>query len=267
MSAIDRSHALVPVSAPTKPASGTAAILLIWLAAAAPMAVLAWVAAPRLMTPGDPLPGLVFWWLMVAGMAWQGVLSVIVLRLEGVPFRPAALARRLWLATPTWRGRPAIAAFLLVPVFAAVGFVGDDAASAWFQGTALGQTLVSNTPAFAFIEHLATPDARGRWDILVLALVSSVFNYGLGEALLFHGVLLPRMEKAWGRWAWLGNGVLFTAYHAHKFWIMPGLLISCLCYSLPAQIFRSSWLAVLIHAVEGVVLIVAVLAVILGAAV
>lgn len=244
----------------------SAKILLIWLAATGPMAVLAWGVTPRLIAPSDPLPGLVFWRLIVAGMAWQGVLSVIVLRLEGVPLRPAALARRLWLTTPTWRGRPAIAAFLLVPVFAALGFVGDDAAAAWFQATPLGQALASRTPAFAFIEHLAAPEARGRWDILALALVSSVFNYGLGEALLFHGVLLPRMEKAWGRWTWLGNGVLFTAYHVHKFWIMPGLLISCLCYSLPAQLFRSTWLAVLIHAVEGVVLIVAVLAVILGAA-
>jgi hypothetical protein len=263
MSAIDRSQALVPVSARARPASDTAAILMIWLAATAPMAILAWGVAPRLIAPGDPLPGLVFWRLMVAGMAWQLALSLIVLRLEGVPFRLAPLARRLWLTTPTWRGRPAIAAFLLVPVFAILGFIGDDAAGGWFQATALGRELAARAPAFAFIEHLAIPEAGGRWDILALALASCVFNYGLGEALLFHGVLLPRMERAWGRWAWLGNGVLFTAYHVHKFWIMPGLLVSCLCYSLPAQLFRSSWLAVLIHGLEGVVLIVAVLAVIL----
>lgn len=243
----------------------TAIILAIWLAATAPMAILAWIVAPRLMAPGDPLPGLVFWRLMVAGMAWQLVLSLVVLRLEGVPFRAAPLARRLWLLTPVWRptGRPLILAFLLVPVFAAIGYLGDDAVSAWFQATPLGHALADGTPAFAQIQNLATPAARGRWDILGLALVSSLFNYGLGEALLFHGVLLPRMEKAWGRWAWLGNGLLFTAYHVHKVWIMPGLLVSCLCYSLPAQLFRSTWLAVLIHAVEGVALIVAVLAVIL----
>lgn len=240
----------------------TAIILTIWLAATAPMGVLAWVVTPRLITPDDPLPGLVFWRLMVAGMAWQGVLSLIVLRLEGV--RPADLARRLWLTTPRWRGRPAIAAFLLVPVFGIAGYFGDEVVTRWFEATTLGQRLHAATPAFAFIENLATPAAHGRWDILGLALASSLFNYMLGEALLFHGVLLPRMEQAWGRWAWLGNGLLFTAYHVHKVWIMPGLLISCLCYSLPAQLFRSSWLAVLIHALEGVVLIVAVLAVIVG---
>jgi len=243
----------------------TAIILAIWLAATAPMGILAWIVAPRLMAPGDPLPGLVLWRLMVAGMTWQLVLSLVVLRLEGVPFRAAPLARRLWLLTPVWRptGRPLILAFLLVPVFAALGYLGDDAVSAWFQATPLGRALADWTPAFAQIQNLATPAARGRWDILGLALVSSLFNYGLGEALLFHGVLLPRMEKAWGRWAWLGDGLLFTAYHVHKVWIMPGLLVSCLCYSLPAQLFRSTWLAVLIHAVEGVALIVAVLAVIL----
>lgn len=244
----------------------TAVILLIWLAAVAPMAVLAWVVAPRLMTPGDPLPGLVFWRMIVVGMAWQFVLSLVVLRLEGVPLRWADLRRRLWLTTPVNRltGRPLPGAFLLVPAFVVLGFVGDEMVTAWFQDTDLGHRLAEAVPRFAFIEALDTPMAHGRWDLLALALVSSLFNYGLGEALLFHGVLLPRMEKAWGRWAWLGNGLLFTAYHVHKFWLLPGLLISCLCYSLPAQAFRSTWLAVLIHGLEGVVLIVAVVGVIVG---
>lgn len=247
------------------PLGRTTAILLIWLAATAPMAVLAWVIAPRLMTPGDPLPGLVFWRMIVLGMAWQLALSLIVLKLEGVPFRLADLRERLWLSAPVWRptGRPAVWAFLLIPIFVVMGFLGDEAVSAWFKWTSLGWRLGEATPHFAFIEALAAPQSKGRWDILVLALVSSLFNYGLGEALLFHGVLLPRMEQAWGRWAWLGNGLLFTAYHVHKFWLMPGLLISCLCYSLPAQVFRSNWLAIAIHAVEGVVLIVAVITIIL----
>lgn len=241
-------------------------ILLIWAAAAGPMAFLAWGVAPRLMTSGDPLPGLVFWRLIVVGMAWQFVLSLIVLKLEGMPFRLKPLAKRLWLTTPTWRptGKPAILAFLLIPAFLALGFVGDDLVTTWFQSTPLGLSLFTHAPHFAFIQALDVPEAAGRWDILGLALVSSLFNYGLGEALFFHGVLLPRMEKAWGKWAWLGNGLLFAAYHSHKFWQMPGLLISCLCYSLPAQLFRSNWLAILIHGLEGVVLIVAVTAVVMS---
>ncbi|MBI1682553.1 CPBP family glutamic-type intramembrane protease [Caulobacter hibisci] len=243
----------------------TTVILLIWLAAVAPMGVLAWVVAPALMAPGDPLPGLVFWRMVVIGMAWQGVLALVVLRLEGVPFRLSALRRRLWLKAPTWRstGRPFASAYLLVPLFVGLGFLGDEAVTALFQATPWGERLAALAPPFAQIEHLITPDAKGRWDILALALVSSLFNYALGEALLFHGVLLPRMERAWGRWAWLGNGLLMAAYHVHKFWVMPGLVISCLCYSLPAQAFRSNWLAVVIHGVEGVVLIAAVLIVIL----
>lgn len=264
--------ALVPSYVPTAVADPlirlwrTLKILAIWAAATGPMAILAWVVAPRLMTQGDPLPGLVFWRLIVVGMAWQFVLSLIVLKLEGVPFRLGPLAKRLWLTTPIWRptGRPAITAFLLIPVFLALGFLGDEVVSDWFQATPLGLRLLTQVPHFAFIQGLASPEAAGRWDILGLALVSSVFNYGLGEAFLFHGVLLPRMEKAWGKWAWLGNGLLFAAYHIHKFWQMPGLVISCLCYSLPAQVFRSNWLAILIHALEGVVLIVAVVAVILS---
>lgn len=240
-------------------------ILLIWAAATGPMAILAWGVAPQLIRPDDSMPGLVFWRLVVAGMVWQLVLSLLILKLEGVPFRPYALARRLWLTTPTWRstGKPMVLAFLLVPAFVALGFVSDDLVTRLFQATPIGLHLLEMAPAYADIRTLDVPAASGRWDILGLALVSSLFNYLLGEALLFHGVLLPRMEKAWGRWAWLGNGLLFAAYHVHKFWMLPGLVISCLCYSLPAQAFRSNWLAVLIHGLEGVVLIVAVTAVIL----
>ena len=57
-------------------------ILVIWAAATAPMALLAWVVGPALIPHTSLHPGLVHWMLMVVGMMWQFVVSLIVLRHE-----------------------------------------------------------------------------------------------------------------------------------------------------------------------------------------
>jgi membrane protease YdiL (CAAX protease family) len=53
-----------------------------------------------------------------------------------------------------------------------------------------------------------------------------VFNTVLGEELLFRGLLLPRMQGAFGRGDWVANGVLFAVYHLHVPWvIIPTLVV------------------------------------------
>ena len=259
---------------PTPPLSAAARvveslrILSIWLAVAAPMPVLAWVIAPLWINHSSELPGLIFWRCIILGMVWQTIVALWVLRREGVRLRWPELKARLWLNSPLWPvGRkPAPLAFVLIPVLFAAGWFGDFAIDAWFSSTPLGYRLLHLAPAHAFIETLAIPELHGRWDVVGLALVSCLFNYVLGEALLFHGVLLPRMVRAWGRWAFLGNGVLFAAYHAHKFWMMPALVPSCIAYALPAQLFRSNWMAVILHGLEGVILMWVVVSVVSGGA-
>ena len=249
----------------SRPLRETLVILGLWLAASFPMSLLAWGLAPALMRPDDPFNGLVFWWAVIGGMAWLFVLSVLVLRAEKVPSQWGALKRRLWLGPPVWRpsGKPVSLAYTLVPLFILLGLVSGEAVSQLLMTLGLGQQLDALAPAFAQIENLAIPEVRGRWDILAIALVSSLFNYFLGEELFFHGVLLPRMERAWGRWAWVGNGLLFAGYHVHKFWIFPVLIPSCMLYALAAQIFRSNRLPLLIHGFEGIILLVIVTQVIL----
>ena len=54
-------------------------ILGIWAIAALPMALLAWVVAPAII-PYSPLqPGITYWLLMIAGMAWQFVVSLVII--------------------------------------------------------------------------------------------------------------------------------------------------------------------------------------------
>ena len=78
-------------------------------------------------------------------------------------------------------------------------------------------TLVGSDTGQAFLD--------GAWGWYALLLAMFIFNTVLGEELLFRGYLLPRMNGAFGRGDWVVNGLLFTVYHLHVPWVMPGTLI------------------------------------------
>lgn len=252
---------------PPPPASppqySLARILAIWAAATVPMGLLAFVAAPRLMARTDLHPGLVYWMLMVVGMVWQFGLSVLVLHRELGTLHWPAVKARIWLNAPvepcTGRARrrlwwwvvPAIAANVVGGLAATRS---DEAWVRWFPAFA--------EPAYTRIQALASERFEGQWWILGLALVSSLFNYALGEELLFRGVLLPRMSGVFGRWDWVANAVLFGLYHVHKIWFWPSMVLSSFGTSWAARRYRSLWLGVVVHGVEGfyVVLVLAVVA-------
>jgi CBS-domain-containing membrane protein len=49
----------------------------------------------------------------------------------------------------------------------------------------------------------------------------------------------------------VANGVLFSAYHWHQPWmILGGMVVAALFFALPAKLFRSTWMPIVIHAME-----------------
>lgn len=99
-----------------------------------------------------------------------------------------------------------------------------------------------------------------------MALVSALFNYALGEELLFRGVLLPRMHGAFGRWDWLANAVLFGGYHLIRPLTVPGIILSTMLWTLPSRRYRSVWFALIPHGIEGLFTMVLIVALVAGAA-
>jgi uncharacterized protein len=237
-------------------------ILVIWAAAAVPMGLLAWVVGPAIIPRTSLHPGLVHWMLMVVGMMWQFVLSLAILRRELGGLHWASIKKRIWLNVPRdpRTGKPRKVLFLWVlPAIA-----GNEVSGylvAWLD-TAWANVLGGfREPSYVRIEGLADPQFQGQWWILGLALTSLLFNYLLGEELLFHGVLLPRMAGVFGRWDWVANSVLFGLYHLHRIWYWPSLIASCFD-AWAARRFRSLWMSVIVHGVQAffIVLIVALLA-------
>jgi membrane protease YdiL (CAAX protease family) len=238
-----------------------AQILAVWAAAAVPMAALAWVVAPWLAARlGGPLalPRALLV-LLTLGLIWQFVLVLLLVHRERGSLRWAVLKDALWLHSPRspTTGRVGGQLWLvLVPallIFTAEGFIpypfppstGHDFSA--FVGSEAGAAFMS-----------------GNWVWFALIIALSVFNTVLGEELLFRGLLLPRMQGAFGRLDWVANGMLFALYHLHMPWVIPATLVGdTLALSYPSRRYRSALIGIIVHSSQSVLVLVFLLTLVL----
>jgi len=243
----------------TIPQLTRARILTTWAAAAAPMAVLAWIVAPWLASSLDgPAPlfaSLVI--VLTAGLLWQFVMVVALVAHEQRSLRWSVVRDALWLRAPrsprTGRvgGRVwlvviplivGLAAEELIPTLAHPG--GRDFGV--FFGSDAGQQFIS-----------------GAWGWFALLLVMMILNTVMGEELLFRGYLLPRMHGAFGNGDWVANGILFAAYHVHVWWVIPSSLVDMFLLAYPTKRYRSAWIGIVVHSAQTVVLALVLLGLVL----
>lgn len=73
------------------------------------------------------------------------------------------------------------------------------------------------------------------------------------------------MAGGFGRGDRVANAVLFALHHDHRSWMLPTVLLTRLPFSWAARRHRTIWFAVILHSIEGVVLLALVIAVVSGA--
>ena len=227
-----------------------AQIIAVWAAAALPMAILAWVVAPAL---ADRLSGAgsvplikALLLLLTAGLIWQFVLVVVLVAHEQRTLRWSKVRDALWLRSPRSprSGRvggrvwlitiPLILLFAVEALLPAVGVPKDRDFGLFLESDA-GHTFL-----------------HGAWGWFAVLVALWIFNTVLGEELLFRGVLLPRMKRAFGRGDWIANGVLFALYHLHLPWLIPANLIDMFAVSYPARRYQSAWIGIVVHSAQTV---------------
>ena len=245
-------------------------IFLIWAAAALPMGLLGWVAAPALAH--DPQnPGFERQAVLMIGLVWQFLLVMLLIYREAGNLRWSTIRQRLWLQAPRSprTGKPrgrlwwwVIAFVLLTALFdlQLKGVVNHFWVSAF--------PLLAEPHGFDLGSALATPAAKaqlaGAWDVWGLFVVSSLFNTFVGEELLFRGLLLPRMGGVFGKQDWVMNGLLFGLYHLHQPWgILSSAIDGIVCYALPTRLFRSAWFGVIAHSGQSLFLAILILGLVL----
>lgn len=236
-------------------------VLATWAAATVPMAVLAWGVAPRL---ADALNGptalsraLIL--SLTAGMVWEFLLVLVLVRREQGTLRWSVLRSALWLGpprSPRTGKRGGATWWVLVPLM--MLFAAEELLPALptppsrdlglFLGSSAGQQFMS-----------------GNWLWLGICVVMFALNTVLGEELLFRGLLLPRMRGAFGRWDWLVNGALFAAYHLHVPWVIPQtLLVDTVVLGYSSRRYRSALIGIAVHSAQSVFFTVLVLGLVLS---
>jgi membrane protease YdiL (CAAX protease family) len=111
---------------------------------------------------------------------------------------------------------------------------------------------VSMRPPQWFLDVLKTSGAvfgtpgLGRWDFLALHLILFVLNI-FGEELLFRGYMLPRQERLGHRYAWVLNGIQWTAFHWFWFHVLPAILPTSLLLAWITLKRKSTWCAIIGH--------------------
>jgi membrane protease YdiL (CAAX protease family) len=235
-------------------------IIGVWAAAAAPMGALAWLVAPWF---GDRLGGAesltkALLLLLSAGLIWQGLLVLILTRRELGTLRWARVREALWLRAPRDPGTGRAGGRVWLWTLPFLVLLGLEELVPGFTGP-----VPRDFTAFLSADR-GEAFFHGAWGWFAVVVVMSVFNTVLGEELLFRGFLLPRMRGAFGRWDWVANGVLSTAYHLHVPWVIPSTLIDTFALSYPSRRFRSAWMGIVVHSAQSVVAIAVVLAAVLG---
>jgi uncharacterized protein len=254
-----------------------AKILVIWAAAALPMAFLGWVAAPLV---GDRLDlgvgdenreAFTRALFLTLGLVWQFALVLILIWREEGDLGWSTIRRRCWLNAPRDPDTGETNRKLwwwLVPLILGVGALQFIPLQAAWE--AMFPSL--DEPGRYSFANLMASDARkealeGAWQMLGLFAVLGLFNTVIGEELLFRGILLPKMGGVFGKRDWIANGVIFALYHLHQPWsIFSSIIDGIFLYAWPSRRFRSAWFGIIVHSMQSVVFIVLALGLVLGLA-
>lgn len=100
------------------------------------------------------------------------------------------------------------------------------------------------SPDFMTFEPLST----GRYWLLLVWLPYWLLNI-LGEEFLWRGVMLPRQERAFGKYTWIIHGIGWGLFHIAFGWKLLLTLIPLIfIQSFIVQKTKNSWTGVILHA-------------------
>jgi CAAX protease family protein len=235
-------------------------VLAIWASAALPMAVLAWGVAPRLadVLDGPTALSRAVILSLTAGMFWQLVLVLVLVRREQGTLRWPVLKSVLWLRvpqSPRTGQRGGRLWWILVPLI--VLFAAE-------ESLPILPTPATRDLGLFLGSHAGQQFLSGNWLWLAICVAMFALNTALGEELLFRGLLLPRMRGAFGRWDWAANGLLFAVYHLHVPWVIPQtLLVDTFVLGYTSRRYRSALIGIAVHSAQSVFFTVLVLGLVL----
>lgn len=100
-----------------------------------------------------------------------------------------------------------------------------------------------HSPSFMVFEPLSS----GRYWLLAIWFIYWIFNI-LGEEFVWRGVMLPRQEITFGKYAWLIHGFGWALFHIAFGWqLMITLIPIIFIQSYIVQKTKNSWVGIIMH--------------------
>jgi len=87
---------------------------------------------------------------------------------------------------------------------------------------------------------------RGKWWLLIVYFIGWFLNIA-GEEFWYRGWMLPRQEVAFGKYAWIVNGLMFNFQHLYMPWNLLAMLPGSLFVSYAVQHQRKTWMSIIWH--------------------
>jgi uncharacterized protein len=231
----------------------------VWAGAALPMALMMWVVGPVLAQHVDGPQALTRTLVaaLTAALVWQFVFVMILVHREQGTLRWSTVREVLWLRPPRSprTGRVGGRVWLIIiPLVLGVGL--EEFVPQFPHPADRDFGVIMGSDGFQQF-------MRGSWLWFAVLVTMFVFNTVLGEELLFRGYLLPRMHGVFGERDWIANGLIFAAYHLHRFWGIPGILLDMVFVVYPTKRYRSAWIGIAVHSAQTVFLTIAALAIVM----
>jgi membrane protease YdiL (CAAX protease family) len=177
---------------------------------------------------------------------------------EGRPFTWEAIKERFRLRKirrADWIWAAAILILILVSYFG-LSFSGE-----WVKSVPFLAPREVWPPEFGpgGTENLSPGDfmelpLKGQWWVIGMYFLGWFFNI-FGEEFWFRGYILPRQELAFGKAAWLVNGLMFTLNHVWQPWIFIAILPSSLLTAFIVQVRKNTWISIVQHGVANISLL------------
>jgi membrane protease YdiL (CAAX protease family) len=104
---------------------------------------------------------------------------------------------------------------------------------------------------------------KGEWWLIAVYFIGWLLNI-LGEEFWYRGWMLPRQEVAFGKYAWIINGLMFNFQHTFQPWNMLAMLPGSFIVSYAVQRQRKTWMSIIWHGLVNVSLLVFIIQGVIG---
>lgn len=248
-----------------KPLGWGSSVILYLAVATLLRATLFYFAPAYTIATGKPyLAGHLIGW--VGAMFLIFVASLVVYRVDGHPFTQEVFISRYRLEKlkgVDWIWTLAMLLFAVVS-YAALSFTTD---------------LLKSIPLFApnpvfppdmtDMANKLTPGVlfemplQGKWWVVGVYFIGWFFNIA-GEEFWYRGWMLPRQEVAFGKKAWLINGLMFNFQHTFQPWNLLAMLPGSLFLSYAVQRREKTWMSIVWHGVMNISLLIFIIQGVIG---